>query len=86
MVITYHAAKRFVERVLKKQRYTHCDVDRAKELLQKLFSSVVTHKRYIPLPTVKGYIAVVKENIVVTILEKNSRWRRKVKLAHIAYR
>ena len=79
MEITLHAATRFVQRVWKKEHYNFTDIKRAKKLLQKLFTNLVTHRHYVPLPNIKGYIGVIKDNVLVTILQKDSQWRKKQK-------
>ena len=79
MEITLHAAKRFVQRVLKKEHYNFTDIKRAKKLLQKLFTNLVTHRHYVPMPNCKGYVGVIQNNVLVTILQKDSQWRKKQK-------
>jgi hypothetical protein len=71
MKVTYHAAERFIQRILGKLEYTKKEVLNAKEYLTNLFKNVVTHRQMVVVPGFSNYVAVVKENNVVTILEKN---------------
>lgn len=73
MKITYHAAQRFLERVVKKSNYSKYEVHRTIEYLQRVFKDVVvtSYKRLCPLPGFeKDYFVVLKENSVVTIIPK----------------
>ena len=83
--ITHHAVKRYLERVLKKSHFTSMEFWKAYIFLQKSFANVVTHRNYIPLPEIKGYVAVIRSNQVVTILEKNQSWKKRVKNLHGVY-
>ena len=79
MKITLHAATRFVQRVWKKEHYTLTDIKHAQKILQKHFANLVTHRCYVPMPNCKGYVGVIQDNVLVTILQKNSQWRKKQK-------
>jgi len=39
MKVTFHAAKRFLERVLHKTRYSQADIMSAKQLLEDMFTT-----------------------------------------------
>ena len=72
MKITYHAAERFLERVMSRVQYTHQDVEFAMRYLEKLLQDVVVStpvKRFV-LPGFEDYRAVYRENAVVTIVPK----------------
>jgi hypothetical protein len=74
MKVTYHAAKRFLERVLHKTGYNHADLMGAKQLLDEMFTSVVpgSYGRPFPLPQYKGFKVVHRDNTVITIISKKS--------------
>ena len=76
MKITKHAVERFLQRVMKKSHYDQSEFMKAYKFLKKSFINVVTHRHFIPLPKIKGYIAIIRENVVVTIIEKNVSWRK----------
>lgn len=80
MKITNHATKRFLERVLKKRRYSYQEFKKANDLLKKHFANIKTHRNTIPLPNFKGYMAIVQENTVVTIIPKDRGWHKKIKI------
>lgn len=84
--ITHHAVKRFLERVLKKSHFTSMEFWKAYLFLQKSFSNVVTHREFVPFPQIKGYVAVIRENHVVTIIEKNENWKKRMKHQHGVYK
>jgi len=71
MKVTYHAAERFLQRVLGKIKYSKKEVLNVRKYLTNLFENVVTHRQMVVVPGFSNYVAVVKENNVVTILEKN---------------
>lgn len=76
MQISYHAAERFLERVMVKTQYTHNDVEFAMRYLQKLLRDVVivgTVKHFV-LPGFENFKAVYKQNMVVTIIPKGDRY------------
>jgi len=79
MKVTYHATKRFLERVLHKVRYTHEDFLEAKQELEKMLLRVVpgSYSHPIPLPCYKGYVVIHRDNTVITILEKDHSFLRK---------
>lgn len=74
MQITYHAAKRFLERVIKMGAFTKADVHKTKEYLKRVFKDVVvnTYSEHIPLPGFENqFIAICKENNILTIIPKS---------------
>ncbi len=80
MKITNHATKRFLERVLKKRHYSYQEFKKANDLLKRHFANITTHRNTIPLPNFKGYMAIVQENTVVTIIPKDKGWHKKIKI------
>jgi hypothetical protein len=72
MKVTFHATKRFLERVLHKTRYSQADIVSAKQLLEDMFTSVVpgSYGRPFPLPQYKGYKVIHRDNTVITIIPK----------------
>lgn len=76
MKITYHAAQRFLERVMLRVIYTHQDVEFAMRYLEKLLKDVVISSRvkYFILPGFEDYKVIYRENVVVTIVPKGDRY------------
>jgi len=72
MKVTYHATKRFLERVLHKTRYSQADIMSTKQLLEDIFISVVpgSYARPFSLPQYKGYKVIHRDNTVITIISK----------------
>ena len=72
MRVTYHATKRFLERVLHKTRYNHAELMDTKQLLEEIFLLVVpgSYARPFPLPKYKGFKVVHRDNTVITIIPK----------------
>jgi hypothetical protein len=79
MKVTYHATKRFLQRVLKKDRWTMQEFHQVKQQLEEMFMSVVpgSYARFFALPQYKGYVVVHQDNTVITILEKDQQFRKK---------
>jgi hypothetical protein len=78
MKVTYHATKRFFQRVLKKNHWTQDEFYVMKQQLEEMFLSVVpgSYRRPFALPKYKGYVVVHQDNTVITILEKDERYRK----------
>ena len=72
MKVTFHATKRFLERVLHKTRYSQADIMDAKQLLEDMFNTVVpgSYGRPFPLPEYKGFKVIHRDNTVITIISK----------------
>jgi len=69
MHITYHAAQRFLERVIKKSRFDKSDIAKAKSFLKREFGSILFPlNAKVPLPSLPFAKAVIKNGAVVTIL------------------
>ena len=77
MKVTYHATKRFLQRVLKKERYTREEFLHMKRELEEMFASVIpgSYTRPFALPDFKGYVVVHQGDTVITILEKDHRYK-----------
>ena len=73
MIITLHAAQRFLERVIKKTEFTSKDLELAKAYLSKVFQNVVptsVAKRF-ALPGFESQFYVIhKHNAIITIIPK----------------
>jgi len=78
MKVTYHATKRFLQRVLKRNYWTSDEFYAMKQYLEEMFLSVVpgSYRRPFPLPKYKGYVVVHEGNTVITILEKDEHYRK----------
>ncbi len=76
MKITYHAAQRFLERVIKKTDYTKYEVHRTVQYLEKALRDVIVHsyKDFFPLPGFeKQFYVVAQENSAITIIPKDKK-------------
>lgn len=73
MIITLHAAQRFLERVIGKSQYTNKDLQLANDYLTKVFQNVVptsVAKRF-ALPGFESQFCVIhKHNVIITIIPK----------------
>ena len=78
MKVTYHATKRFLQRVMKKEHWSREEFRQIKQQLEELFMSVVpgSYARPFALPAYKGYVVVHQDNTVITILEKDQHYRK----------
>jgi len=78
MKVTYHATKRFLQRVLKKEHWSREEFFIVKQHLEEMFMSVVpgSYRKPFALPNFKGYVVVHEGDTVITILEKNQRYRK----------
>jgi hypothetical protein len=76
MKITYHAAQRFLQRVMNKVDYEKSDVFFAKEFLKKLLCDVIpTGKtKYFVLPGFENFRVVYKEGSIITIIPKGDHY------------
>ena len=72
MKVTFHATKRFLERVLHKTGYSQEDIMSTKQILENMFNSVVpgSYARPFSLPQYKGYKVIHRDNTVITIISK----------------
>jgi hypothetical protein len=76
MIITLHAAQRFLERVIGKSKYTHEDLQLANAYLSKVFQNLVPTsvvKRF-ALPGFESQFCVIyKQNAIITIIPKDKK-------------
>ena len=81
MNVTYHATKRFLERVLHKVKYTKEEFYATKKFLEGMFINVVpgSYARSFALPEYKGYVVVHQDNTVITILKKDQRYKKSLR-------
>ena len=70
MIITNHATERFLQRVKKRYNYTKREFFKTKKELEILFKDVVTNRTKVVVPKFNKFLAVVKSQRVITILEK----------------
>jgi len=72
MEISIHAGKRFLERVMKREKYTCLDVDFAIRYLERALSNVVPNSsnKHFVLPDFQQYKAIYRQNTVLTIIPK----------------
>ena len=84
MKVTYHATKRFLQRVLHKTRFSREEFLTAKRQLEEMFMSVVpgSYARPFALPKFKGYVVIHQDNTVITIMEKDQAYRKKMRSRH----
>lgn len=76
MKVTYHAAQRFLERVVKKSDFSKYEVHRTVEYLERSFQDVVVNsfKEFFPLPGFENrFYVVAQENCAVTIIPKDKK-------------
>lgn len=76
MKVTYHAAQRFLERVIKKTDFSKYEVHRTVEYLEKVLKDVIvrSYKNFFPLPGFENQFYVVyKENSAITIIPKDKK-------------
>ena len=74
MIITLHAAQRFLERVMKKNEYTTDELMFAKNYLAKVFKDFIPNSfaKTFALPGFENQFYVIhKANSIVTIIAKN---------------
>jgi len=73
MIITTHAAERFLQRVMSKATYTCFDIKFAIDYLQKVLKDVVpsSNAMQFVLPGFEHFRAVYKGGYVVTIIPKS---------------
>lgn len=75
MRVTLHAAERFLQRVFKMAEYSHEDLMRAIQLLERETSTILfnSYRKNVILPSFNDYVAVTKEHTVLTIIDKSRR-------------
>ena len=90
MKVSKHSVMRFLERVKGVKVFSKEEYKKAYTELKNLFKDVITNKRFVVVPNYPKFVAVVKNGVVVTILEKFSmfypyekRKRRKNELVYL---
>lgn len=76
MKVTYHAAQRFLERVIKKSNFSKYEVHRTIEYLEKALKDVIvrSYKDFLPLPGFENsFYVVAQENSAITIIPKEKK-------------
>ena len=73
MKISKHSVVRFLERVKGISNYSKKEYKKAYNELKYLFKNVDSNKRFIIVPNYPKFIAVIKNGVIVTILEKISK-------------
>jgi len=72
MKISNHAVIRFLERVKGVEEISDKEFKKAYVELSNLFRNVFTNKRYVVVPNYSKFVAVVKNDVVITVLDKFS--------------
>lgn len=75
MIITIHAAQRFLERVIKKPNFNQSDLEMALNYLNRVFKNVVPSsagKTFVLPGFENDFFVVHKQNTIITIIPKNS--------------
>jgi hypothetical protein len=75
MKITFHAAQRFIERVLKKEQFSRVELAQARDYLESLTKDVVlsSYCARFALPEFRRFSCVCQENTLVTIIPKDKK-------------
>jgi hypothetical protein len=75
MQVTYHAAERFIERVLDKKSFSKKELLDAKAYLELLTKDVVisSYKTRFVLPGFKKFLCIYQENALITIIPKDTK-------------
>jgi hypothetical protein len=75
MKVTYHAAERFIERVLDKKSFSRKELLDAKAYLEKLTQDVVisSYRRNFVLPGFSKFACVYQEDTLITIIPKDKK-------------
>lgn len=75
MIITLHAAQRFLERVIGKTEFTNKDLEFTKAYLTKIFKDVIptgVAKKFVLPGFENQFIVVYKHNAIITIIPKRN--------------
>lgn len=72
MKISYHAAERFLERVMGKQEYNHQELIKAYKYLELIIGNIIPGSFAKPfvLPGFENFHVIHKYGVVVTIISK----------------
>jgi hypothetical protein len=69
--ITYHAAQRFLQRVLNFTNFTNKEIRNAIELISKDIQYIHHRNKNFILPSFPNFNCIVKNNTIVTIIPKH---------------
>ena len=84
MKVTYHAAERFLQRVIGKLSYSSKDIYNMKVYLeQTMFRNIVpsSYSYPFPMPEYKGFSVIHRDDVVITIIQKkwlSVQWKKKL--------
>ena len=70
MEVSFHAAERFLQRVLNKKNYNFKDIVDTKKNLEVLFKDVVVNRSRVVIPKFQKFVGILKGKKVVTIIKK----------------
>lgn len=75
MKVSYHAAQRFLERVVNQFEFSKIDVYTAQDYLEVLLKDVVisSYKRQFALPNFQRFVGIYQEDVLVTIIPKDKK-------------
>ena len=76
MKVTYHAAQRFLERVIQKSDFSKYEVHRTVKYLEKSLKDVIVnnYKDFFPLPGFENkFYVIAQENSAITIIPKDKK-------------
>ena len=85
MKVTYHAAQRFLERVIEKSNFSKYEVHRTVGYLEKTLQDVMirSYKGFFPLPGFENkFYVLAQENNAITIIPKGKKeFKRRCKIS-----
>ena len=75
MKVSYHAAKRFLERVINQLEFSTMDIHNTQDYLEVLLKDVVitSYKRQFALPNFQRFVGIYQEDVLVTIIPKDKK-------------
>lgn len=75
MKVSYHAAQRFLERVVNQLEFSKTDIHNAQDYLEVLLKNVVisSYKRQFALPSFQHFLGIYQEDVLVTIIPKDKK-------------
>lgn len=78
MKVSYHAAKRFLERVINQLEFSTMDIHNTQDYLEVLLKDVVitSYKRQFALPNFQRFVGIYQEDVLVTIIPKDKKQLR----------
>jgi len=75
MKVSYHAAQRFLERVVNQLEFSKMDIHNTQDYLEGMLKDVVisSYKRQFALPNFQRFVGVYQEDVLVTIIPKDKK-------------